>query len=238
MNRESFKNFAFIIYDFLYSIKLFVKKYETPFFSIIGIIISLYLTSFGNLYSKELKYLSIILFICLIAFFIYYKYYEYVPINLKEIKYSMEFIKPPLNYYFRTPELMLDEIFSTKLFFKIELNQTFKNNIKNTDDGFYYTLVIEKDKLINVNIPPEYTEDSNEMKERNIDKYYLVQEYKNQSELEYTINFTCSNKYNINKNIRIYLEYGDIHDKKKKKRLENKFFDKEIFITDLSSIIK
>ena len=76
------------------------------------------------------------------------------------------------------------------------------------------------------------------MKERNIDKYYLVQEYKNQSELEYTINFTCSNKYNINKNIRIYLEYGDIHDKLNEKRLENKFFDKEIFITDLSSIIK
>lgn len=239
--KENIKKYYLKIYDFLYSIKLFIEEYETKVYALLAFIGSCLISIFSGS-SVLVFYLFCVSFIILILFFIYYRTWKYVPIFLIERDYSINLIDPPNLYcIFKTESLMLDNIFSTSLSFKMELNQCFKNNIEKTrtDDGnYYYTLVVKKDKLVTVDLPSEYINEDADLfcEERNIDYYYIVQEYKWQNELEFIVNFSCTNNININKSISVYLEYGDIHNDIVVENLKNKVFDDEFFKTDLSSL--
>lgn len=241
MNLDIKKHY-WVIWDFLYSIKLFIDEYETIVYSIIAFMGSCIISILSGDYSEIVVYIVIISLIILILSFVYYRVWKYVPIFLIGRDYSINLIDPPNLYcIFKTESLMLDNIFSTSLLFKMELNQCFKNNIEKTrtDDGtYYYTLVVKKDKLVTVDLPSEYINEDVDLfcEERNVDYYYIVQEYRWQSELEFIVNFSCTNNININNSISVYLEYGDIHKDIEVKNLKNKVFDDEFFKTDLSSL--
>lgn len=110
-----------------------------------------------------------------------------------------------------------------------------KNKFKNNKIT-HYTLVVEKDKSITVNMSPEYVEDNDkEYSKRNDKYYYFVQEYDNQNSLKFKLIFSSTNKININPECKIYFEYGDIHNNKS---LKNELTIEPFFITNLSSIVK
>ena len=133
---------------------------------------------------------------------------------------------------------MLDMSFTARLSIEVELGEFIQNNLKN-DKTNYYTLVIEKDKSIDVNMDPEDIDEKEdkEYSNRNEQYYYFVQEYVGQDILQFNINFKGFNKVNINKNCKMYLESGDIHNNSYG-NFRNEFFNEEFFVTDLSSILK
>ena len=172
----------------------------------------------------------------MLILYLYFTIHIYTPIKIVDTTYYIN-LSNPRELYFKTPTLMIDEFIDSKIKIKIQLENSFKNNIKNEK---YYTLVIEKDKSLIVQITPEYIKDMDfENNSRENKYYYLVQEYSNQDELVFELKFSCDNKINMNEYCTFYLEYGDIHEKINDEfdsnNLKNKFFDKSIFITDYSS---
>ena len=160
-------------------------------------------------------------------------------IRLSKTDFGINFPNQSNPVYFNIPFLIIDEYITLKLSIKLELTRTFKNNIKN---GSYYTIIIEKDKSIEVSSIPEYVKDNDlEDKRRNNYYYYLVQEYSGQNELDFEFLFSCSDKINLNKKCIIYILYGDVHEKiinqeYNEVSFKNKFFEDEFFITNFDTI--
>ena len=67
-------------------------------------------------------------------------------------------------------------------------------NLESQDKTNYYTLVIEKDKSIEVNIDPEDIDEKEdkEYSNRNEQYYYFVQEYVGQNSLKFNIISECN----------------------------------------------
>lgn len=238
------KNLVLSLYYFLkFSLSSFHKKYNSLIYFILGIIATLVITSFNNKYSIYFFIAAIGLTLLLIIFFICFVIYKFIPIKLLDYSCNMYFLDNDYQINFSTPSLMLDETFTTTLRFEVELYDYFKYNIKNvTKNGIpFYTLVVEKDKSISVEVFSEYLNDETDIqsKSRGKNYYFLVQEYKNQNKLEFTLNFSSNNLININDSCKIYLEYGDIHDRIDDSFVcKNKFFDKNFFVTNLNTIFK
>ncbi len=136
----------------------------------------------------------------------------------------------------KPPSLMLGTSFTTKLSIEVELGKFMQNKFNKKDKTNYYTLVIEKDKSIAVNIDPEDIDEKEdkEYSNRNEQYYYFVQEYVGQNSLKFNINFEGFNKININKTCKIYLEYGDVHEDNNGK-FRNEFFNEKFFVTKIKS---
>ena len=203
---------------------------------LLGVIVSLVITSLNNPYYYWLINVALVLVSIIVIYLIYYARKIYVSINYNA-KYYAYYSDSLKTYLFETPSLMLDMSFTAKLSIEVKLGEFIQNNLKNNKSN-YYTLVIEKDKSINVNMDPEDIDEKedNEYSNRNEQYYYFVQEYTGQDILQFNINFTGYNKININKNCKIYLESGDVHNNFGNFR--NEFFNEDFFVTDLSSILK
>lgn len=232
MNGDSIKSILINFKDLLES---FFKNGLIMF--LLGVIVSLVITSLNNPYYFWLIGVALVLALILVIYLIYYARKIYVSINYNA-KYYAYYSDSLKTYLFETPSLMLDMSFTTRLSIEVKLGKFIQNNLKN-DKSNYYTLVIEKDKSINVNMDPEDTdeEEDKEYSNRNEQYYYFVQEYTGQDILQFNINFIGYNKVNINKNCKIYLESGDIHNNGSG-NFRNEFFNEDFFVTDLSSIIK
>lgn len=232
MNGDSIKSILINLKDLLES---FFKNGLIMF--LLGVIVSLVITSLNNPYYFWLIGVALVLALILVIYLIYYARKIYVSINYNA-KYYAYYSDSLKTYLFETPSLMLDMSFTTRLSIEVKLGKFIQNNLKN-DKSNYYTLVIEKDKSINVNMDPEDTdeEEDKEYSNRNEQYYYFVQEYTGQDILQFNINFIGYNKVNINKNCKIYLESGDIHNNGSG-NFRNEFFNEDFFVTDLSSIIK
>lgn len=204
---------------------------------LLGVIVSLVITSLNNPYYYWLINVALVLVSIIVIYLIYYARKIYVSINYNA-KYYAYYSDSLKTYLFETPSLMLDMSFTARLSIEVELGEFIQNNLKN-DKTNYYTLVIEKDKSIDVNMDPEDIDEKEdkEYSNRNEQYYYFVQEYVGQDILQFNINFKGFNKVNINKNCKMYLESGDIHNNSYG-NFRNEFFNEEFFVTDLSSILK
>ena len=235
MTLDSFKNILINLKDLLES---FFKHCNWIITFLLGVIVATLTASLNNPYYCWLITVALISIVIIIISLIYYAKKKYVSINYNA-KYYVYYFKSLERYLFETPSLMLDTSFTTKLSIEVELGNFIQNKLNKKDKTNYYTLVIEKDKSIDVYIDPEDIDEKEdqEYSNRNDQYYYFVQEYVGQNTLKFNINFKGFNKVNINKTCKIYLEYGDIHDNNNKK-FRNEFFNKEFFVTDLSSILK
>lgn len=236
MNGDSIKNILSNSKELLES---FFKHYNWTITFFLGIIVTTLSTCLNNPYYWWLISAAAVSITIIFIYLIYYVLKIYVSITVLERSYQMYYSNPHKSYLFETSTLMLDESFTSKLSFEIELGQFIKNKLNKKDKPNYFTLVIEKDKSIDVNIDPEDIDENEDMEYsgRNEPYYYFVQEYTGQNTLQFNINFKGFNKLNINKNCKIYLEYGDIHENNTQK-FRNEFFNEEFFVTDLSSILK
>lgn len=235
MNWDSIKNILINFKDLLES---FFNDCNWIITFILGLIVSTLIASLNNPYYCGLIIGALFLIIILFIILIYYAKKKYVSIKYRA-KYYVYFLNSTKSYLFETPSLMLDNSFTTKLSIVVELGEFIQNNLNKKDRTNFYTLVIEKDKSIDINIDPEDIDEKEdkEYSTRNDQYYYFVQEYTGQKTLQFNINFKGFNKVNINKNCKMYLEYGDIHENNCG-NFRNEFFNKEFFITDLSSILK
>lgn len=233
MNLDSIKNTLINLKDLLIS---FFNNGSVTF--LLGIIVATLTASLNNPYYLWLISVASILIIIFVIYLIYYAKKIYVSINYRA-KYYVYYLNSLKKYLFETPSLMLDTSFTTKLSIEVELGKFMQNKLNKKDKTNYYTLVIEKDKSIEVNIDPEDIDEKEdkEYSNRNEQYYYFVQEYVGQNSLKFNINFKGFNKININKTCKIYLEYGDVHENNNGK-FRNEFFNEEFFVTELSSILK
>lgn len=235
MNWDSIKNILIYLKDLLKSFWEYDTSIITFFF---GIIVATLTACLNNPYYLWLISVASISAIIIIIYLIYYAKKIYVSIDYKA-KYYVYHFNSLRRYLFKAPSLMLDTSFTTKLSIEVELGKFMQNKLNKKDKTNYYTLVIEKDKSIEVNIDPEDIDEKEdkEYSNRNEQYYYFVQEYVGQNTLEFNINFKGFNKKNINKTCKIYLEYGDVHENNDG-YFRNEFFNEDFFMTDLSSILK
>lgn len=234
MRWDSIKNIILNLEDLIYS---FFKENNGLITFILGIIVTSVTTSLNNPYYEWLIGVALVFSIIILIYLFYYAKKRYVAITYKA-DYYVYYLNSHKRYLFKTPSLMLDTCFTAKLSIEVELGKFIQNKLKN-DKTNYYTLVIEKDKSIEVNIDPEDIDEKEdqEYSNRNEQYYYFVQEYTGQNTLKFNINFKGFNKLNINKNCKIYLESGDIHNNSTS-NFRNEFFNEEFFVTDLNSILK
>ena len=236
MNFIRMKKITPYILNFKTLIESVFKDKGSIIYFLLGILVSSLFSWITTNYSIIFALFTVSIFVILILIFTYYIFkFESTEINDDDKKFYMVYSNPPTTYNFKTPSLMLDKFFNSEFDFEIKIGEISKNKFKNNKIT-HYTLVVEKDKSITVNMSPEYVEDNDkEYSKRNDKYYYFVQEYDNQNSLKFKLIFSSTNKININPECKIYFEYGDIHDNK---NLKNKLTTEPFFITNLSSIVK